>query len=181
MPLFPTSSSPHSLGRGSQSSGSWETAPFYSNVSSPLDFATASSAAPHQPLQCPVPLEVRMGGTMPDLRGGRGVRLQLHQLGGGGAELATLPVGTGWTAPSFPLQESQRRSAWARSAPLAQEVLRSSLFPGVLFLPTLLISPVLNIASSPFLELPVSGCARDAPVSAVPGRWSGRSGQSEVW
>lgn len=62
MPLFPTFSSPHSLGRGSQSSGSGETAPFYSNVSSPLDFATAASAATHQPLQCPVPLEVRMGG-----------------------------------------------------------------------------------------------------------------------
>lgn len=50
MPLFPTFSSPHSLGRASQCSGSGETAPFYSNVSSPLDFATASSAAPHQPL-----------------------------------------------------------------------------------------------------------------------------------
>ena len=34
---------------------------------------------------------------------------------------------------------------------------------------TLLISAVLNISHSPFLELPDSGGARDAHISAVPG------------
>lgn len=76
---------------------------------------------------------------------------------GGESELASLPGGAGWTA--------QRRSAGASSAALA----RSSFFQGFLSPHTLLITAVLNIAHSPFLELPVSGCARDAHISAVPG------------
>lgn len=84
---------------------------------------------------------------------------------GGESELASLPGGAGWTAPPFPMQKSQRRSAGASSAALA----RSSFFQGFLSPHTLLITAVLNIAHSPFLELPVSGCARDAHISAVPG------------
>lgn len=46
-----------------------------------------------------------------------------------GAELASLPVGTGWSAPPFPLQESQR-SAWASSALLGTGGAEVFTFPG---------------------------------------------------
>lgn len=154
---------------------------FYLDVSSPIGRDTAPSAAPHQPLPCSVSLGVKMGGGgRCDLRGGCGVLSRLHQLGAKGLSWQVSQWELGGLRPHFP---SRRVREALGPAPLfwAQEALRSSRFPVVLILPVFFISPVLNIASSSFLELPVSGCARDAPISAVPGRWGGWSDQSEVW
>lgn len=154
---------------------------FYLDVSSPIGRDTAPSAAPHQPLPCSVSLGVKMGGGgRCDLRGWCGVLSRLHQLGAKGLSWQVSQWELGGLRPHFP---SRRVREALGPAPLfwAQEALRSSRFPVVLILPVFFISPVLNIASSPFLELPVSGCARDAPISAVPRRWGGWSDQSEVW
>lgn len=109
MPFFPTSSCPPVWGGGLCLTRLGKQPSFTPDVSSPAGTDTAPYAAPRRPLQCPVPLGVRMGGDA-QFAGGRGVRPQLHRSRKRGAELASLPVGAGWTAPPFPILESQRKS-----------------------------------------------------------------------
>lgn len=87
-------------------------------------------------------------------------------------------------APSSSPGESEQKRLWAWGPTLllwasAGERLKSSIFPGVFLLPACLFSPLVTIASSAFLQL--SGCTRDAPISAVLGRWGGRNGQPRAW
>lgn len=91
---------------------------------------------------------------------------------GEGSRAGKSPSG-GWSdcAPISSPGESgkQRLSCWTSSAPLVARGAEVFALPEGLNLPASLLTPFLSIASSPFLELLVSGCARNAPISAVPG------------